>query len=111
MKHLSVALIVCAGLGLHPQNAHASPCADQIAQLETALQEAAARHEAPLTAPESLDAKLHHQPTPASVSQARAAARSRVDGLLAQAMDLDAKGDSAGCMRIVGDAKSIVDVQ
>lgn len=107
MKCLSV-LILCAGLDLSAQGAHASPCANQIAQLETALKQSAAHRSIAVTGRQSMDAQLHHQPTPASVSRAREVAESDAADRLAKAKDLDSKGESAACLRIVGEVRSIV---
>ena len=111
MKQLSAVLIVCSGLGLYAQGAHAGVCTDQIAALETALNRSATHHKGGLTAPQSLSAQLHHQPTPASVSQAKEQAQGRVDTLIEQARHLDSKGEDAACLEKVGEAKSVVDLQ
>jgi hypothetical protein len=107
MKHLSAIFIVCAALGLPIQEAQASTCSSEIARLEAALGGPANRNNAALTAPESLGAKLHHQPTPASVDRARQAAQSRVGQLLAQAEDLDASGQAGKCLEVVRAVKDI----
>ncbi len=107
MKCLSALLIVCAGLGFCADAAKASSCADQIAQLETNLSQSEAHHDAGLTAPQSVGAQLHHQPTPASVDRARERALDTVDVLLSEAKELDANGKSAACMKKVDEIKSI----
>jgi hypothetical protein len=107
MKPLAVAVVLCAGLALNAESAHAGACADQIAKLESTLQRSEVHGDARLTAPQSIDAKLHHQPTPASVEQARQAAQSSTYKLLAQARDLDAKGEQSACLRIVADVRSL----
>lgn len=110
MKHVSAALIVFAGLGLYAHDAHASVCAQRLAELETTLGQSAVGGGA-VTGTESLNAKLHHQPTPASVNQAKKAAQTKVSELLEQARDFDAKGESSACMRILKDVRSLADLQ
>jgi hypothetical protein len=107
MKQLSSAFVLCAGLVLNAESAHAGACGDQIAKLGSSLHQSEVSGGAGLTAPESLAAKLHHQPTPASIGEARKAAQSTTDDLLGQAKDLDAKGDEAACMRIVVHVRSL----
>jgi hypothetical protein len=110
MKHFSAIFVVCAALGLPIQAAHASTCITEIARLEAALGGPANRSDGAVTAPESLAAKLHRQPTPASVNEAKQAAQSRVGQLLAQAEDLDASGRTAKCLEVVREVKDIAEM-
>lgn len=105
MKHLSAALIVCIGLGPCAQTALANTCGDDITSLEKSI---AAHPLDTLTAPQSIAAKLHHQPTPASVSHAKEEAQRHVDMLLREARRLMANGDDAGCLAKVGEARSVI---
>ena len=106
MKHLGV--LVAASVVLSAQQAWASPCGEQIAALERTIQAEKTKDQQVLPGPESLGAKLHHQPTPASVDQAKQNAHSDVLELLAKAKDLNAKGESAQCRQIVADLRSLV---
>jgi hypothetical protein len=110
MKPFSTALIVTigaglgiyAGLGAH--QAHASACSEQITKLETALREAGGPP-AGLTANQSIDAQLSHQPTPSTIARAREEAQAQADDVLMRAKELDASGQHAECLRAVKDAR------
>ena len=108
MKRISTLSIICLGLGLHAGTAEAGPCTSQIEQLEISLRQAGGLVAAAPSGPESIGAKLHHQPTPDSVARARQAAQSRVDDILAQAKQLDAKGEADECRRAVANAKLLL---
>jgi hypothetical protein len=78
-----------------PASAQASPCGDQIAALASAERDLAIE----LHAPQSVDAQLHHQPTPGTVAVAQSEAkRAHVQKVLTAARRLDAQGKNAECM-------------
>jgi hypothetical protein len=89
-------------------NAAAGPCTAQIAQVERSIRNAAApTPDSGASAPQSVGAQLHHQPTPGSVEGAEN--RARADGLAAldRARKADAAGDAAACAKAIEDAKLI----
>jgi hypothetical protein len=84
-------------------SAEAGPCSDQIARAQADLDQ---RIEADAASagsqPESVEARLHHQPTPGSVAQAEQRSGSKTDNeralaVLAQARKADESGDRAAC--------------
>ena len=91
--------------------AHAGPCSNAIAQFEQAVQQAANNPSAGPTARQSIDAQLDHQPTPDSVARAEARAQATFDPALARAKRLNAQGHRIDCMRALGAAKRMFDLQ
>jgi hypothetical protein len=57
------------------------------------------------TAPQSIGAQLGRQPTPESVRRAEVDSRAGLDAILSRAKALDAEGETAECMELVGTAK------
>ena len=76
---LSTALTACAGDAVH-----SGTCAAQIAQLEQQI-----RGSGP-TAPQSIEAQLHHQPTPRTVQDAESKAIADADAALRRAQEPNA---------------------
>jgi len=95
--------ILAAGMA----NAQAGPCTAQIAAIERSIQTSAPGPDTGPTAPQSVGAQLHHQPTPGSVEGAEH--RARADGVeaLNRARQADAAGDAAACRKALEDAKLI----
>jgi uncharacterized iron-regulated membrane protein len=95
--------------------AQAGPCADQISQVERAIQRAQAKGGAAgagePSAAQSVGAQLHHQPTPGSVQSAERMAIADGDAALARARKADAAGDAAACTRALDEAKAIYGVE
>ena len=77
---LSTAFTACAG-----DAAHSGTCAAQIAQLEQQI-----RGSGP-TAPQSIEAQLHHQPTPRTVQNAESKAIADADAALQRAREPNAR--------------------
>lgn len=95
--------------------AQAGPCTTQIAQLE---QQVAVLQANPPpsgvgepTAPQSLGAQLHHQPTPNSVRSAEHTANADADAALERARKADDAGDAAGCAAALAEAKGSYGLQ
>jgi hypothetical protein len=99
----SVVLIPLYAVVLYSATAHAGPCSDEIARLETVLNQAKADREPALSAPETLGARLHRQPTPQSVEKATNGAEEKVELALAAARKLDSEGKDAACMATLAD--------
>jgi len=103
MKLFGPLLLSSALLAGIASSANARPCAGEIARAQAAFDrcvETAAG--AGASQPESVAAKLHHQPTPTSVAQAERMAgegadSGRVLALLGEARKADATGDRGAC--------------
>jgi hypothetical protein len=95
--------------------AQAGPCANQISQVEQAIQRAQAKSKpggaGEPSAAQSVGAQLHHQPTPGSVQSAEHVAIADGDAALQRARKADVEGDAAACMRALAEAKAIYGVE
>lgn len=95
--------------------AQAGPCTAQIAQLEQQIAGLQASPppsgEGAPTAPQSLGAQLHHQPTPNAVQSAQQAANADGEAALARARKADDAGDAAGCTAALAEAKRLYGLQ
>ena len=111
MKLAMTALFLCATFGVNVEAAQAGFCTQQADQLEAALRQSPMSPNASLTAPETIGAKLGHQPTPASVEAAETGAGLQVASVIAKAKALDARGKHAACMRALADAKLMSGLQ
>jgi hypothetical protein len=76
-------------------------CSAAIARLEKALSESFARGRALATAPESVGAMLHHQPTQDSVATAERKSLKRVENLLTLARELRSEGKHSQCISML----------
>jgi hypothetical protein len=81
-------LLIC------PVAAHAEPCSAEIARLESVLSQS----QGVPSVPETVAARLHHQPTPETVREAETGARKRVDAALGLARKLDSEGKDSECI-------------
>jgi hypothetical protein len=77
--------------------AHSGPCADEIAQLERQIAASVPGPQSGPTAPQSLGAQLHRQPTPQSVQRAERVGNKDGEEALARAKTADAQGNAADC--------------
>ena len=114
MKRMMSAALV-AGLVASP--AAASPCGQRIAALETRYEAAnanaaAAKPDLQGTAPESTGARLHHQPTAASVAGAQTSVdspevvrRAKFEVMIEQARANDHSGDAKECEASANEAE------
>jgi hypothetical protein len=82
---------------------HAAPgaCHAAIARLESILNDALTRGRSLTTAPESVTAMLHHQPTRDSVAKAQRESVKRVQDSLATAMELRSAGKRSECVSML----------
>jgi hypothetical protein len=103
----NISLLIIASLVSGAVNAQAGPCTARIAEIERSIQASAPLPDSGPSAPQSVGAQLHHQPTPGSVEGAEH--RARADGLAAleRARQADAAGDAAACAKAVEEAKLI----
>jgi len=94
----------------HVTSAQADTCSNQIAQLEAFVDQSMGNPVAKPTAPQSIDAQLHHQPTPDLVRRGEEDARLRFRLILARAKILNADGKSRECFRSVAEAKRLLGI-
>jgi hypothetical protein len=97
----SVALIAGGGA------AYGGPCTAQIAQLKRQIASTVPGPESGPTAPQSVGAQLHHQPTPGTVQHAEHVANADADAAVAQAQVADANGNAAACKKSLDEAKRL----
>jgi hypothetical protein len=107
VRGLNISFLITALLVTGAVNAQAGPCTARIAQIERFVQSSAPGPDSGPSAPQSVGAQLHHQPTPGSVEGAEH--RARADGLAAldRARQADAAGDAAACAKAIEEAKLI----
>ena len=87
----------------------AGPCTAQIAELEQRVSSAPASPQNLPSAPQSVGAQLHRQPTPNAVQSAagRANADADADAALERARKADAENDADGCNAALDEARSL----
>ena len=113
MRPLTLIMTACAIIALdaasaHMTSAHTDSCSNQIAQLETLANQSIGNPVTKPTVPQSIDAQLHHQPTPDTVRRAEEIAKCRFASLLARAKDLNAAGQMTECIQSVVEAKRLL---
>jgi hypothetical protein len=111
LRILTLTAIAVAGA---TAECEAGPCTEQIVAVEKQIRQAQASSQpggagAP-SAPQSVGAQLHHQPTPSSVESAEHNAAILADGALNRARAADAAGDAASCKRALDEAKELYGV-
>ncbi len=87
--------------------AQAGPCTTRIAEVERYLARIKPGPKSGPTAAQSIEAQLHHQPTPGSVQSAEAKARANADAALDRARKADAEGDTRACTKALDEAKML----
>ena len=107
MRGPNIPFLIIAVLVAGAVNAQAGPCTAGIAEIERYVARTAPGPTTGPTAPQSVGAQLHHQPTPGSVEGAES--KARADGLAAldRARKADAVGDAGACTRALQNAKLI----
>ena len=100
-------VLVAVALWLSSATAQAGPCTADISQFEASVHQSAGDPFAGLTARQSVDAQLGHQPTPESVHNADQRVKSRFAAAMARAKRYDAQGNRSGCTRALDAAKKI----
>jgi hypothetical protein len=105
----------CAALLAGVGTVYAGPCAKQISQVEQQIRRAQASSPpggagAP-SAPQSVGAQLHHQPTPGSVQNAEQQAKIDSEAALNRARNADAAGDASACAQALREAKQFYGIE
>jgi len=106
-KTLVTPFVVAGALWLNPGTAQAGPCTADISQFEATVHQSTGDPFAGLTARQSVDAQLGHQPTPESVHNSDQRMKSRFSTAMARAKRYDAQGNRSGCTRALNAAKKI----
>lgn len=91
--------------------AQAGPCATQIAEVERYLARPTPGPASGPTAPQSIGAQLHHQPTPGSVQGAESKARENAEAALDRARKADAEGNASACEKALEEAKELYELE
>jgi hypothetical protein len=107
-RSASIALLVAttaATLLCGSGAAHSGPCASQIEQLERRIGRASSSAKSRPTAPQSIDAQLHHQPTPETVRNAERKANADAAAALQRARQADTDDNPAACAKALDEAK------
>jgi len=99
---LIIAVLVASAV-----SAQAGPCTTGIAEVERYIQRTAPGPATGPTAPQSVGAQLHHQPTPGSVEGAESKASAEGLAALDRARKADATGDAVACTSALQEAKLI----
>jgi hypothetical protein len=98
------AVVIASALSIAP--AHAGPCGTEVAQFRNSLPQQSDSDQTTVgSAPQSVAAQLSHQPTPASIEQAKKNAQASVLRTLAEAEKLDAEGNQSACEDALARAK------
>ena len=105
MQRSATVFVVPVVLALALTSARASPCSDEIASLEAAIDVSKSSPALAPTAQQSIGAQLHHQPTPQSVQRAEAAPNTELNDIVKRAKVLDAEGKTKECMDLVATGK------
>lgn len=108
-RSASVVLVIAVATTLGIAPARAGRCAGKIAQLRESLRQTQRGGAAFLgSAPQSIDAQLQYQPTPASVERAKETAKAQIAAVLAQAESLDAQGKQRECRQALLKARLLL---
>lgn len=86
--------------------AAAGPCTREIAQVERQIRQRPTDEIGP-SAPQSIGAQLHHQPTPGAVASAEHKALALAAAALERAKKADAGGDAGACNRALDEARRL----
>jgi hypothetical protein len=87
--------------------AQAGPCTAQIAQLQREIALTAPGPESGPSAPQSVGAQLHRQPTPGAVQHAESKANADADAALDRARKADSKGNADACDEALRQARHL----
>ncbi len=110
MNRFAVSIIVGAAFIGGANTADAGPCTAQIAAIEQQIKQTPPGPTSGPTAPQSVDAQLHHEPTPSDVAHAEHAASKDADAALDRARTADAAADAAGCNAALNEAKRLYEI-
>jgi hypothetical protein len=96
----TAATLLCGGAA-----AHSGPCKSQIEELERQIGHASSSAKIGPTAPQSIEAQLHRQPTPETVRNAERKANEDAAAALQRARQADTDDNPAACAKALDEAK------
>jgi hypothetical protein len=96
----TVATLLCGG-----GTAQSGPCTPQIELLERQIGHASSSAKSGPTAPQSIEAQLHHQPTPETVRNAERKANADAAAALQRARQADTDDNPAACAKALDEGK------
>jgi hypothetical protein len=108
MDRSSIVLSVALAFVGSALAAHAGPCTAQISQLEAQIQSAQAQPPGSVgspSAPQSVFAQLHRQPTAQSVESALSRANADGEAAVERAKKADAAGNASECATAIVEAR------
>jgi hypothetical protein len=85
--------------------AHSGPCKSQIEELERQIGHESSSAKSGPTAPQSIEARLHHQPTAETVRNAEREANADAAAALQRARQADTDDNAAACVKALNEAK------
>jgi hypothetical protein len=86
-------------------SAHSGPCTSQIEELERQIGHVSFSTKSGPSAPQSIEAQLHHQPTPETVRNAERKANADAAAALQRARQADTDDNPAACAKALDEAK------
>lgn len=115
LKRSYIMVLAAATLLAGMAAAQAGPCTERIAQVQQQIANLQASSPpggvGEPTAPQSLGAQLHRQPTPNSVQSAEQKANADGEAALDRARKADDAGDAAGCTAALQEAMELYGLQ
>jgi hypothetical protein len=102
----AAAILFCGGGA-----AQSGPCTQQIVLLEHQIVGDTPGPNSGPTAPQTVGAQLHHQPTPNSVGLAEHVANQDGDAAIERAKQADAADDATGCSEALVEARRLYDIK
>jgi hypothetical protein len=115
MERSRIAAFAAVALIAGSAASYAGPCTTQISQVEQRIRAAQANAQpggaGDASAPQSVGAQLHHQPTPGSVQSAERMANADGEAALARARNADAAGDVKACSKALMEAQAIYGIE
>jgi hypothetical protein len=103
----TVSAVLFGGTGI----ALGGPCTARIAGLERRINVIAPGPDSGPTAPQTVGAQLHHQPTPGAVEHAKHVANKDADAALENARKADAAGNAAACAKALNEARRLYGIE
>ncbi len=115
MDRSRIAVLAAVALTGGAIAAQAGPCTKQISAVEAQIQRAQAAQSpggaGTASAPQSIDAQLHRQPTAQSVETALSQANAEAAAALDRAKKADAKGNARECANALAEVKQLYGIQ
>jgi hypothetical protein len=103
MDRSRIVVLAAAALLVGADAGYAGPCTTQIAQLEQQVDRPGP--DTGPTATQTVDAQLHHQPTPGTVRKATSQADADAAAALQRARQADADGNASACSKALDEAR------